>query len=229
MARQRSRANVIWEMSVDKKGGPLNNKIVPLKGHAPFGNADTIVERQGGLPAGGTGLIDIEIVAMNLVSTNPIPLDLGGGVLPYEFHVSVDPNIPSVGLVDVLQHNDPTGGSVDVAGNVELNIDIIEVGQTTPALSLNPQLFVIVGPVPFSHTPVTGYTGTPNAGGFYYTESGYQWFGSGQDQATGIFVSFGQTVVPTVIPLPAAHLMGLALLGAVGGLAWARRRIRRAA
>ena len=98
--------------------GVVNFKGVPF--NVPnLGNTDTIVQRQGGgLPAGGTGAIPIELVALSLVSTNPVNLP---GLGFADLHVTVnklglsgipqpDPLPPSTGMLTVTTHNDVTGG-----------------------------------------------------------------------------------------------------------------------
>ncbi len=95
--------------------------VVEFKG-VPFdvpnlGATDTIVQRKGGLPAGGLGTIPIELVALSLVSTNPLLLP---GVGPVELHVTINklglsgipqPDFlpPSTGALEVTAHDDATG------------------------------------------------------------------------------------------------------------------------
>lgn len=72
--------------------GPLG--IVPLMG-VPLpdstGGIDTIVARMDpGPPPGGTGLIDIELVALHLMSVAPVDLTPVGGPPAADLHVTID-------------------------------------------------------------------------------------------------------------------------------------------
>lgn len=116
-------------------------KGVPLPG-AP-GDADTIVERLDPGPlAGGTGIIDIELVALHLVSSSPIDLTpLGGpfvGVFS-DLHITLDrvglnlsfnvflPN--SLGTMNILHPlNVHTGGSFSACFGGAFDPNCLTVG-----------------------------------------------------------------------------------------------------
>lgn len=78
------------------------------------GNTDTIVERLNQpplpLPDGGTGIIDVELVALSLTSVSPVVIDLGGGPQAYDLHVDLDPLTPSLGTINITSHNLGPGG-----------------------------------------------------------------------------------------------------------------------
>ena len=94
--------------------------VVQLQGR-PIGpgNTDTIVQRMGGLPAGGTGTIDVEIVALSLVSVNPIKI-VGQGDSFFDVFVEINkvgspmlnpqPLPPSGGQIMITSHDDDAGG-----------------------------------------------------------------------------------------------------------------------
>jgi PEP-CTERM motif len=96
-----------------------------------FGNTDTIVQRQQGIdpldPPFGSGLVDIEIVALHLVSVDPIDLTPLGGPFVGMFgdlHVTInkdgliaglpqlDPLPPSIGRMEI-RHEQANGGTFD--------------------------------------------------------------------------------------------------------------------
>jgi len=147
---------------------PLGGGIVPLVGD-PIGpgNTDTIVQRFTGLPDGGTGMIDVELVALSLVSINPVTLDFGSGPQLWDVSVGLDPNNPSLGQIDVLTHG-PTGGTFDSFFDVFARVTFDEVGGSTQVqvdrhdeLSSTNSLW--------NHLPPPGYPNHPNypGGGFY--------------------------------------------------------------
>ncbi|MEX1230381.1 MAG: PEP-CTERM sorting domain-containing protein [Planctomycetaceae bacterium] len=98
-------------------GSPFPSPLVPGT------NTDTIVERETGLPAGGTGPIDIEIVALQLRSVAPV------AVVDSFFDVFVELDLgapPSTGEVNITQHDDPTGGTFDSFFDVFVTITLDE-------------------------------------------------------------------------------------------------------
>jgi hypothetical protein len=75
---------------VDLGGGPIPLQGVPLPNFA-LGLTDTVVARMDpGPPAGGTGIIDIELVALHLRSVNPIDVDPGLGIVLADLHITLD-------------------------------------------------------------------------------------------------------------------------------------------
>jgi hypothetical protein len=75
---------------VDLGMGPIPLTGVPLPNFA-LGLTDTVVARMDpGPPEGGTGVIDIELVALHLKSVAPIDVDGPGGAPPGDLHVTID-------------------------------------------------------------------------------------------------------------------------------------------
>ena len=95
--------------------------MIPMMGKGIGGSdTDTIVERKAGLPAGGTGDIPIELVALSLQSVTPV--DMGGSF--FDVFVTLDavgfPDVPqpdrlppSLGMMMIMSHDDPNGGTFD--------------------------------------------------------------------------------------------------------------------
>jgi hypothetical protein len=75
--------------AVDLGSGPIPLMGIPLP-HMALGS-DTVVSRlDPGPPEGGTGIIDIELVALHLRSVAPVDID-GGGPIPFgDLHITVD-------------------------------------------------------------------------------------------------------------------------------------------
>ena len=105
--------------------------FVPLMGN-PIGpgDTDTIIHRTGGLADGDIGTIPVELVALSLVSANPV--DMSGGNL-YDVHVKLDPGNASTGHIDILTHDDAPGGTFDSFFDVFVEIDLVPLGGS-PAL-----------------------------------------------------------------------------------------------
>jgi hypothetical protein len=81
--------------------GPVELVGLPIEGGlSPLGNTDTIIERLTGLPADATGLIDIQMFALSLVSTSPV--NVMGSF--FDVFVDLNPSIPSTGVINVLTH-----------------------------------------------------------------------------------------------------------------------------
>lgn len=146
----------------------LGGGIVPMVG-LPVGpgNTGTIVQRTTGLPDLGTGIIDAQIVALSLVSINPVPLDFGGGPQLWDVSVGLDPSNASEGQINVLTH-DPTGGTFDSFFDIFAIVSFDEVGGTTHVESPIHDQITSAGS-PWSHTPGPGSPEHPHypGGGFY--------------------------------------------------------------
>ncbi|MDA0835687.1 MAG: PEP-CTERM sorting domain-containing protein [Planctomycetota bacterium] len=105
------------EIPVSLIGSPFPSPLVPGT------NTDTIVERQTGLLAGETGPIEIEIVALQLRSVEPVPVADSF----FDVFVQLDFGGPtSDGTVDITQHNDPDGGTFDSFFDIFVTITLNE-------------------------------------------------------------------------------------------------------
>ena len=75
---------------VDLGMGPIPLQGIPLPNMA-LGLTDTVVARMDpGPPEGGTGLIDIELVALHLRSVAPVDFDPSPGLLLGDLHITID-------------------------------------------------------------------------------------------------------------------------------------------
>jgi hypothetical protein len=210
--------------------GLVNFRGVPLD--PSLGSTDTIVQRTGSLPSGGTGLIPIELVALELMSTSPVNIggsffDLfavinKGGLIPGLPQPDVLP--PSTGTLTILSHNDVTGtGTFSSFFDVFVDIELTPVGG-------NPRIpGSIVASMPsgnegplsgngiWSHTPPPGYPNNPS-------------FPSG-DFFPGLIVETGPMAMHTVRPATIPEPFSLSLLGigaaALAAHTWWRQAIRR--
>jgi len=120
---------------VDLGSGPIPLEGVPLPNFV-LGLTDTVVARMDpGPPPGGTGIIDIELVALHLRSVGPVDID-GPGPAPLgDLHITIDasdrfytgssprpdgtgagpsffnlptvPNPPSIGLMEIMHDPGP--------------------------------------------------------------------------------------------------------------------------
>jgi hypothetical protein len=94
---------------------------IPSFDGQPTGGADTIVERQANaiLPGNGSSdTVPIEIVALSLVSTEPITVTFNGGQNPTEYDVHVElSGAPSLGSMQINQQT-AEGGSYSASLNV---------------------------------------------------------------------------------------------------------------
>ena len=149
------------------KGNPLTSNILP-----PWsgGNTDTVIQRLGKLPAPnggpGTGTIDTEIVALSLVSKDPVDLGKKG-----KFQAFVTLSRTSPGETIVQSHEDKTkGGTFDSIFDIFFQIDLIPIGgnNADPIRELVNALGSAVGSS-YSHEPPPFYPTIPNfpAGNFF--------------------------------------------------------------
>lgn len=139
---------------------------VDLRG-APIGpgDTDTIVERLAGLPDGQIGIIDVELVALSLVSVDPV--DIGGTL--FDVFVALNPQIPSLGQIDITSHG-PNGGTFDSFFDVFVEVTFSEVGNpgNSPPPVFQQDQLLSIGSL-WSHTPPPGYPEDQRfpSGGFY--------------------------------------------------------------
>ena len=76
--------------AVDLGFGPIPLEGVPLP-NMTLGLTDTVVARMDpGPPEGGTGIIDIELVALHLKSVAPVDFDPGPGFAFGDLHITID-------------------------------------------------------------------------------------------------------------------------------------------
>jgi hypothetical protein len=145
-----------------------DGNLVMLEGK-PFGpgNTDTIVQRTGSLPAGGTGDTPIELVELSLQSVSPVKI----GTSFYDVFVTIDklglgipqpdPLPPSVGMIHVLTHVDTAdggGGTFDSPLDVVADLILQPVTGGTPLHFADPNAVHLEAMgVSWSHTPPPNY------------------------------------------------------------------------
>jgi len=149
---------------------PLSQMIpgaadVPLVG-MPIGpgNTDTIVQRRTGLPDGGTGVIETEIVALSLMSIAPV--NIMGSF--FDVFVTLDPLMRSGGQVIVTGHG-TGGGTFDSFFDVFTEITFTEVGNPMNRMVVPRQDQLTSMGSMWSHDPPPAYPQDPRypPGGFY--------------------------------------------------------------
>jgi len=129
------------------------------------------VERKTGLPAGGVGVIDAEIVALSLMSI--APANIGGSFFDVFVTINAAPGWgglattiplpPSLGTLTITEHDDGAGGGTfDSFFDVFAELKLVEVGNPS-----NTILMVIDDGL---------------------TSTGTQWFHSAIDPRQGDFV-----------------------------------------
>ena len=181
-------------------GGSLPLKSVPIPG---LGNTDTIVQRMPspGAPCPSGQCFDTELVALSLMSVNPVELAPGSF---FDVFVTIDPlgltNMPtllslprSLGQMTVL-HQGANPGTFDSFFDIFTEITFVEVG--TGRMQSHPEgPFHIEGGGEWSHTAPPGYPDDPRfpPGGFY----------PGPTHHTGPHPQ----VVPSEVPEPASLLL----------------------
>lgn len=143
----------------------------PLGPSTPFGTADTLIRRfptTSGIspPPPGTATVPIEIVALSLVSCNPIVVTSNGGQNPQQWSVTVDlsATLPPAGQINIRKTH-ANGGTWDSLLPVQpkftftqvvnpLNVRVLDTGT-----SGIPPIILHVDPadiVPWSYTPPLG-------------------------------------------------------------------------
>lgn len=147
---------------------------VPFPAVNGLGTTDTIVRRTGSalpLPPGGTGTVDIELVALHLVSVNPITISSLG---TFDVHATInqggiiaglpqpDSLLPSLGTLTISSHNDALqGGTFDSVLNVNANIILTPPGgdPVTQAILTFPSQEgqIVATGIAWSHVPSPNY------------------------------------------------------------------------
>ena len=217
---------------VNLEGQPLGT----WGGFSDLGNADTIVERlSDAVPSGNpppdqpAPMIDIEIVALSLVSVAPITVTSGGADQFWDVFVQIDTTTlplftPSLGTMEITQTS-ALGGFYSSSLEVFPLFTFVEVGNPTNVQFVDFGLLA-VGPAVVLNTlnnPLWEYTPTqeqlvvPGLTGpnFYITGDG----GVGPIQHSGPH--------PVEAATPEPSTLVLCGLGGVGLLAYGWRRRRR--
>jgi hypothetical protein len=206
-------------------GPPIPFEGVPmgLPGH---GNTDTVVEILGPpVPPGGTGTIDVEMVALSLQSVDPI--DIGGTLFDVEIQLSS--TMPSFGTFDIVGHND-VFSDIKVVSSFDVFFDIsaTEVGNPTNVIFAPGVQDTLTGfsELPWigfienaSHIPSPLYPTPPGwpSGGFYWNNfSGFPDF----NVLNGAILDLA--ITPAIVPIPAALWL---FVPAMAGLILMRRRL----
>lgn len=201
---------------LDLGGGPFEMVSLGIQGTT----TDTIVQRTGGLPDGGVGIIPAEIVALSLKSIAPQPLSSGffdvfvvidsGGL----WGVDPAPNSlpPSTGQLDITSHAGD-GGTFDSFFDVFADLVFVEVGNPTNTFHQQAPLVTITS---------SGSTWThslaidPSMGGFAPGPITHTGPHPHTNPAEGPF--------PQIIPEPSTFVLGLFASIGLGLVAIGRRR-----
>jgi len=102
-------------------GVPADATVLPSSPNCPgpLGNTSMLIERKGvavlpGVPS--SDVIDIEIVELSLVSTNPITVTYFGGLNPelWEVEIALSPSLASNGTMTIRQEH-AGGGTFDAS------------------------------------------------------------------------------------------------------------------
>lgn len=166
-------------LGIDLKGRPI----------VPNTTTDTIMARLDPLPAGGTGQIEIELVALSLQSVSPVEMP-GLGMVEAFVTVNVlgipglpqpDDLTPSTGMITILSHVDGSGGgtfssTLDVFADLILTSPGGDPNDPAQILAHRPlDVLHLENPsAAWSHTPPPAYPVNPDlpSGGFFVTAAG---------------------------------------------------------
>jgi hypothetical protein len=204
----------------------------PFMGFAPLqgvpsgpGLADTIVRRTGTLPDMTPGTIPIEIVALSLVSSQPIIVTGSGGPTMWNLEVILPPmTTQSPGNMNVV-HTDPGGGTFSANLPVQARFTFTEVSNPTNTKTIMPdpiESFFFPPATPWSHNPdpMDAHDLSFPAGNFF----------AGVDPVLNLpaLVNVTSTrlnlnLLPACVPEVRAWLMLGAVAIGIGGISLARR------
>lgn len=182
--------------------GLIQLEGVPLGGS--LGNTDTIIQRHTALPSGSSGPIQIELVALQLKSVDPV--DIGGTLFDVDVVSGSLLGEPSnsIGSSSIDHSFDPAGGTLSQNLNANLRLTYTEVGNPTNTIELV-ESEVLGGNGVWSHTPLPDQLIDPvfPSGGFF---SGVDPFGP-PGSVSGIGLNGGFTFL-VLNPVTAADADG---------------------
>lgn len=122
-----------WDGSVKFCGQPL----VTFGGH-DVGDADTVIQRLGGLTLPGPGssaTVPIELVSLSLVSCEPITIQVGNTTEQWDVKMGLSPRGKSQGSMTVRQTS-ANGGTFDSQLSVQPILTFVSPKGTTQTLDL---------------------------------------------------------------------------------------------
>lgn len=144
--------------------------MVPLTG-VPVGpgQSDTIIERLTTPDA--TGEIQVEIVALNLQSVDPVPFDSGSGVEPHDVIVGLDTTGNNTGTMTIDVHDDPSdppsAGTFHAAISVAWNVFLRNQDGTSSSGPFRQTDLLVSSGVPWSHIAPPDHPAPQLAGEFF--------------------------------------------------------------
>jgi hypothetical protein len=181
---------------------------VPL---LPGMNTDTIIQRFNGLADGQSGIINAQIVGLDLAGTI-----VDGPFAGDTFSVGLDPAHPSLGQLNVTNPTGPSGGTFTSFFDVFTDIDIFQ-GSSLIAVVPHEDLMTSLGSTLWQETPVPGYPDDPQypAGGFYIGPAGINFTGPHPHVDSAV----------STVPEPASFTMLGIGIASLTGYALRRRKL----
>jgi hypothetical protein len=196
-----------------------------------FGNTDTIVRRSSSAPLPdipSTNTIPIEIVALNLVSVNPITVTYNSGTSQEQWKVQITlaPTPPPSGTITII-HDHTDGGTFDSTLPVVPRLIFTRIGDNaTRQTNEIPIELVQLSLVSWSHTPPTNVfvLSAPLLG---LTQTNF-WAGgtAGDPNATLQILRYDSTKFDLVLQLTIIPEPSPSTLLALGAIAFALMRRR---